>query len=246
MVKGSDMNWGVVCILDALGFKGIWRREGYIPESIAKKMLDVKKKIVRVVREVETLFEDASNWKGVKPDIKALFISDTIIVCATIPHGTQKSKKLLLDLVSLSAQRAITLMASQPEPLVMRGCIGCGDVYIKGHVLIGPAIDDTAEVAEEAEAAIVWLLPQARACLSGASYDRSLFIEYPVPLKQGRTVETLAINPFPCIVDKKEQVEYSSSVLSTFASTKLDVYIKKTITERFLKKAKKYCDSHGY
>jgi hypothetical protein len=68
------------------------------------------------------------------------------------------------------------------------------------NFVIGPAVDEAAEWADEADGALVWLRPEANALLEivdpdGDGLRRHLVRNYDVPIKSQESIPTGVINP---------------------------------------------------
>jgi hypothetical protein len=82
-------------------------------------------------------------------------------------------------------------------PLLFRGCLGAGWMKVEGDFLIGPAVDETASLFEQADGPFFWMSPSALAINDryadtfGDRIEPGLMIRYPVPLKKGNSIETM-------------------------------------------------------
>jgi hypothetical protein len=91
--------------------------------------------------------------------------------------------------------------AAAPVPLVFRGVITVGDCFLDEaeRALIGPAVDEAAELMNQAEGAFVWLSPDANTLDYGRCNVggwKGLLMKFTVPLKKGQAFNTRVVNPF--------------------------------------------------
>jgi hypothetical protein len=172
------MRTGAIVMLDALGFKGIWKRYPD-PQVNIDKMRALRKK-------AEVLTGRFEGLGGAPIDIRSSFVSDTIGPCA----------------IAIAAQQTSLVIeeALKTEPsLAYRGCIAYGSFEIDYPFLLGEAVDEAAEHHERAEGALIWLAPSALAlwrsqrCFPAEQFNMA---PWDVPLKGIGPYRTLAIHPF--------------------------------------------------
>jgi hypothetical protein len=127
-----------------------------------------------------------------------------------------------------------------------------GAVLIDEDFVVGEAVDEAAAWMEEADGAFIWLTPSAVNLYNTGFPERiaegSVTFEYEIPLKGGRKIRTLAVNPvagYP-LGDSASQVESLPQLLAKKMSLaferprgnmSVDVMIKKQNTEAFLNAA---------
>lgn len=207
----SITHTGAVAVLDALGFKGIWR--SWRPDDILRKLEDTVSRT--------TGFEDEQLLSGTVAHITQLrrirFLSDTIVVASSITPSpdveTTPSMQAGYDLDALyDVSNAVAglqrwmLKSSIGPPLAYRGAIAFGEFVIRGPFMIGPAVDEAAESEKFAEGALAWFCPSAlrrfenslRFPLSGSPHlGRDFPVKYPwdVPLKGGQRFKTAVVRP---------------------------------------------------
>lgn len=201
---------GAVAILDALGFRGVWRRRdlGVLRESL-RNLSDL------VVDDVAAL---VSRIGVTKPAIDLRFLSDTVVF--TVAHDLPFSGDLSVDdsgaigrmpavgpfSVEVAAAFCSLLQARAllaEVPLAYRGAIGFGEFLVDDNFLIGPAIDEVAAGHQVANAAVVFLLPSAAAelgpslCGQGDPWllRRVLLPRYPLPVRYFRRRAVPVVNP---------------------------------------------------
>jgi hypothetical protein len=87
-------------------------------------------------------------------------------------------------------------------PFLFRGCMSAGRVSMDGDFLIGPAIDEAAELYEQSDGPFFWLAPSALrihdryADTFNDRMDPNMITRYPVPMKNGTAVDTLTHTHF--------------------------------------------------
>ena len=94
---------------------------------------------------------------------RVLFLSDTLVVGVDAPQAEKllpPDKGRLIHAACMVAQKvAMDLLDMQP-PLASRGCATFGRFDMAGNFLIGPAVDEAAELHELADGAFLWIPPQ--------------------------------------------------------------------------------------
>lgn len=122
--------FGCVVLLDALGTKGIWRRQN--PNEIIENWNAVIDSQTRVI------IEDDENKKVIT---KILAFSDTLIMTKTSDSVEDLFYSVTLDLVTM-------IPLAMCENIFFRGCISIGKFYSSDKIIIGPAIDEAAQYYE--------------------------------------------------------------------------------------------------
>ena len=245
-----QMKFGVVCLMDALGFKGIWRDQqpGAVVGVLEAIRLELKRWFASM-NELQRELPQSEEWEGLgTSDFHGLFVSDTVILAATCdlpiveldrtPNQRVLARELVLGVMQASAR--VSWIANQRSPsLAFRGCVATGRLLAQDPFIIGEAVDEAAESMEKADAAIVWLTPSARRTFDGSherdSHDRLFAVEATIPLVGGQLLRTVAINPLH--PDHRSKCE--AGILSSFdRSSSLDVAVKRQNTEHFLRTVK--------
>jgi hypothetical protein len=260
MTELPAMREGAVAVIDALAFKGIWKRNDY------NKVLAT----LRSARDAATFDFDLQNlmmtggWYDV---LQFRFFSDTIVIVGLVPNHALASPArpaTLSDVISgvIDAVNFIITQAVHRDPaLLYRGCIAAGRLVADGEFFVGEAIDEAAEWEQRADAAVVWLLPSARDALQKEPRDihqRVQCVEWDVPLKQAGYLRTLVVNPLaqggPGLwKDMPGRIpldDLRKRVLDAFGEERsVSVEIKKQNTERLLNEAHRvvvdYYDMRG-
>lgn len=199
---------GVVVILDALGFKGIWSRED--ARRVLSRMKSLRRAALRLQGKDRSgvLVSDS----GFRHRVRCM--SDTIVV--TVVVKGPKAPKRALYRAMLSASMIvgdIMLDALYGSPtLLFRGCMAAGEMKEDVDFLIGPAVDEAAERFEKADGPFLWMAPSALEInqhYADTYMDRiepMIMLPYIVPLNDGSKVKTSTFSYFSLGhgTDKKE------------------------------------------
>jgi hypothetical protein len=195
-VKRLDI--GVVVILDALGFKGIWSRED------ARRVLDRMKSLRQAALKLQgtdrsgVLVSDS----GFRHRVRCM--SDTIVVTVVVKGPQAPERALYRAMLSASMIAGnIMLDALYGSPtLLFRGCIAAGKMKEEVDFLIGPAIDEAAERFEKADGPFLWMAPSAldiNQRYADTYMDRIepiIMLPYIVPLNDGSKINTSTFSYF--------------------------------------------------
>lgn len=131
-------------------------------------------------------------------------------------------------------------------PLLYRGAITVGRFAMDENFLLGPAVDEAAELMDMADGPFVWLAPTARRLrhvitdMSGPKWSEVAF-EYDVPLKGGRVLPTRVMNPF-LYSSPAERKKMEANILGAMNSAQIDVAVKRGNAQaffRFIRKKEK-------
>lgn len=246
---------GAVAFIDALGFKGIWRRDDVKddPDRVLKKMRVLERAfpgfVVKYLLAAKWTMPSPALLARVREHIALAAFSDTVVIGASsellsvlsdefgAPEEPIEPGRLAVLAASSMAQIVIRCMGKEPVPLAVRGCIARGAFAIERNFVLGPAVDEAAEAASLADAAIVWLLPSAAATLEAGDADKDdLLVEHLVPLKGGATLLSPCVVPFIHDVGRVEDEEtICRRLLRTFDSTRVDICVKRQHTQVFLR-----------
>jgi hypothetical protein len=258
------MDFGSIVILDALGFKGIWRKHSV--DLIARRLRDARGIADRAIVKVKNWIANTEPADKAGMTCEVHVISDTVIFAVL-------AKSLESDTLSIQARdetmcakaacvaTATTFagvflgeMMRDDPPIVFRGCVSCGDMLIDGPILLGPAVDDAAEKSQLADGGFVWCTSSACKLLSWDHTETQILLhrvptfEYEVPLRSGGRYKTRVVNPFHHM-PKGSHSGMIVRTLATFDDQSLDVEVKKQNTEAMLKAARAHYDewsSKGY
>jgi len=229
-VGGSPFPNGAVAVVDALGFKGIWKRAMH--PQVVFDALSTSKERVKADEKMLTGY-----LKGVGSFTVRFFSDSVVIVCTgDLPPG------LAINAVasSVASLMAAALLPSHPEVrLTYRGCIAYGPIIAHDEFFVGSAIDEAAEASSCAEAAVAWLLPSAVAHIRVEDVEPYL-VPWGVPTKVPGNLNTYIVNPFPQFEESElTEGEAMTRCLATFgAAPSLSVAIKKQNTENALQVAR--------
>jgi hypothetical protein len=244
---------GAVAILDALGFKGIWKRHKI--NSIVAKLKSINQLCVTVEKhwgktlEIPALHsvDDGPAEKVVmqfkQPKLFVRLLSDSIVVGSQAASRKDEDvSDALWNVARVCA--AITFWGRRsPKPILLyRGAISCGDFLIDSNFLIGPAIDEAAQLHQLGQAACVWFAPSACKLLQGykgsipgaREPEKAATLWFhqavdgiSVPLKDGRSLQTWMLVPFHGDFDRER-----ADILDAFgrAPLPLDVLLKQQAT----------------
>lgn len=195
-MKGLKL--GAIVFLDALGFKGIWTRQN--PISVLQQLKSLRRKglSLRGQKRHGVLLDDPGLLHHVR------CVSDTIMVAVTLTRSNIRERYLYRAILSalLIASNIMDDAVHGSPPLLFRGCLAAGFMKVEGDFVIGPAVDEAAELFELSEGAFLWMAPSAMKIndtYCETFVDRiepALMIRYPVPLKDGTAPATLAFNYF--------------------------------------------------
>lgn len=223
---------GAVAVIDALGFRDIWRR--HEPVAILGVLARLQE-AARYVADLHSVFSEVL--------VHSAAFSDTIILAA-LPRQDSTSGDAVRALAHTVARLAVRATAREPR-LLYRGCIAVGQLAFKGSSFVGPAIDEAAEWYERADAAVVWLTPSAVATQNRHDPVLGLF-EWEVPLKNAASLRTLVVNPLTLQVrvDPTRLKDLADRYLAAFGeSSRVDVEVKRQQTSRLLSAAIEHCEA---
>lgn len=242
-------------MFDALGFKGIWGRPGVRedPELVIGKLLRLENEMNGMLdREFGGSRSSAvASPQSVLGQCSLVFLSDTVVLgLATKPAEELEAKGIGEDsyrgwslVVACRFANAILRAAAATFPeLAYRGCITYGEFALEKNFIVGPAVDEAAELMDRAQGAFVWLSPKARKILDDcklSSQDMLQYglISYLIPIKGGDQYETPVVFPFDAQSQREVRDSLAARILSTFEGASLDVDVKKQRTEDFLRAA---------
>jgi hypothetical protein len=233
---------GAVAMIDALGFKGIWRPEDDAAGPKVLRTLGFAKQAARG----QMIWHSMFNVTGGAPVFDVRFLSDTVVVTAMFDahgaHGTPTQRQVVTGLAWVVAA-IITQAAILDPPLAYRGCITAGKLLAEDAFFVGQAIDDAGDLMEAADAAVVWLAPSAESIFPDDQMtveERSVLFRSDVPLKNGKAIAAQVVNPFAYATEESDYEALQHRLLATFERdrNRLDVTIKRQQTQRLLSRAR--------
>ena len=243
MDHGSVLADSAVAVVDALGFKGIWKR--YEPD----KLLSLLESLRQTTDEWIT-FGNEQLHKEVR--VTTALFSDTLVLTATRPDSSTATDSDLLRILAKSVLKLTTFALTTEIPIAYRGAMSFGQLVANDRFFIGPAIDEAAEWAEAADAAIVWLCPSAYEAFGTpkpGTHDELYFVPWAVPIKGVGPFVTYALNTmvharYPNCFQVGEWDEVSvlrQGALARFNdAADIRVAVKKQNTIRFLNAAEEH------
>ncbi len=232
------MKSGAVAVIDALGFKGIWGRPECKddPSIVMRKMKDL---LIRIRDERTT---NATLSKFIF-SIKATLLSDTIVIGAMVEARNPEqdgayAERYAIELAATSVGRMMMHSTTAPPALAWRGCITYGQFDIEGQIVMGPAIDEAADLHQRSDAAVAWVTPGAKKIMDGEPIGSAalgaLAPNIRVPLHGSNSYVTYVVQPGFLEEDWDKRKSWRNTVLSTFDRQSLEVQIKKQNTEAVL------------
>lgn len=219
--KETQMHIGAVAMIDALGFKGIYRR--HKPQAVIERMRTIRSEVTGYPK----FAADPSIFRIVN-------VSDMIAIGL---YDIEHDPSLTISSVAFLVSEIVRFAAQGDPAFAYRGCVAYGEFEMEGDVLLGPAIDDAAASAEQAEAAVVWCIPSAVREM-GDIGDEHLFLG-DVPLKEGLRYRSYLVKPWSPVQAADDVQDTMARILKTFevrASGRegLAIAVKRQNTERFL------------
>ncbi|MEI9942235.1 MAG: hypothetical protein WDO69_33885 [Pseudomonadota bacterium] len=237
------MKQGAVAVFDALGFKGIWNRED--PDKVIAKLNALRDEVSEELADLHNRTNALEKHLGIETQLTVALLSDTVVIGAygqIVDHNDGREQDDCDWLAVLALARVtgkVLVRAARTAPaLAYRGCISVGRFNMTGNFIIGPAIDEAVESMNNANAAVVWLTPTALRTWA-KQFDpkdgviNAVVSPYAVPMKGGDRYQTFVANDCASIEDPQERSKHIDRVLATFASSRLDVQIKRQNTARF-------------
>jgi hypothetical protein len=217
-ISEVPLETGAVALIDALGFRGIWDR--HPPEEVLSELKQMQSWMEERVR-----FQFSS-----QPHMqcKVAFLSDTAAVSMALPTTTESREALsviyLCDVLSWILNRSLRSRV----PLAYRGAVAIG----------GPAIDEAAAAHERAQAATIWLTPNARDAVGAwlrTQPNNTHLVKFSVPLKLGESFRTYTVSPLEQAGGEDDANFLANKLLDTFTGGTVEVAMKRQNTENHLR-----------
>ena len=196
----KGMEFGFICIMDALGIKGAWK--DMEPDEFVKSIKELEKGFRGAIENVREGGETYS--AGGKLDFQ--LFSDTVFItfaCADRDFGVKASvAQSFLHLPWFSNVVVGPFCHALMEGLFFRGAIAQGYFHQEESILLGPAVDDAARYYERANWLGVLLTPAATLAAQyavakweelGISEQHAL-VEYDVPMSKGDAERLMVVN----------------------------------------------------
>lgn len=187
---------GVVLLIDALGVKGIWKREE--PYSVLKRW----DKLIGHVFYAPKLFYSAANddaAPGATWEVNVF--SDTIIVTGIVDKTRMFGHDFFILHDGVQAA-GMFIKFGLDLGFKLRGAISYGPVFRYQRMILGPAIDEAAGLYEVAKWVGVVLGPSAKkvaedyvinTSTSQQHFQKDILTEWKVPMKGGTFLDTLVV-----------------------------------------------------
>ena len=219
------MKEGAVAVIDALGFRGIWRR--FSPQIVIENMHGIKKQLENDLLEIGGQGE-------MKFDVA--FLSDTIILGLSLPENDYREKSLSIIYVTDILTRILAWSARSSTPLSYRGAVSYGRFIIEPSFVVGEAIDEATSYHESAQGAVIWLLPSTKDKVTDwlKDFNKTHLVRFNVPLKNGGEFQSYTVSPIVQSHDVRDAKDLTIKILDTFKSNNLEVAIKKQNTIKHL------------
>lgn len=239
--------YGAVAFLDAMGFKGIWRR--HKPDRVLAKLAQVADRI----RKLETILQTAQAESGEPwyPRVQVLFVSDSIFI--TCGHYVRRSDQPDFEVLLATSIHTVALLAGMAMvyglenadnevPLIYRGTIAVGEFLASSGDLpfiVGAPVDAAVGAEKYAQGAFVWLTPEARDVyfehLHGKkTQDSRILRPYLLPMKEYGEYETFVVNPLNSRIIHKDSTQHFLDALTSFIGRDtLELAVKLDNTLRF-------------
>lgn len=244
------LDLGVVIILDALGFKGIWSREN------AGAVL----KCMRALRRTGVELQGADKGGALLVDTglrhRVRCMSDTIVVTVIVrgPNAPMRGLyKAMLSGVMIAGSIIFDALGRTPA-LLFRGCVAAGRMKEDMDFLIGPAVDEAAERFEKADGPFLWLAPSALDVCRRyeATYleriEQTLMVPYRLPLNNGAWAKTRVFTHFCVTQDKEARMKTRQRILEAFGNNVLapSVEQKRENVVKFFEHVERIAESGGW
>jgi hypothetical protein len=143
-----------------LGFKGSWRR------SEGNELIEKLKSVRQTIEQNRALAAQViEHLVGRKFIVDAACISDSVAISVRYEQSTGDNdlaaKGALVWLVAAACALISELFARGRPSFALRGCITYGQHDCDNTFVIGPAVDEAAELSTVPQGAFIWLTPAA-------------------------------------------------------------------------------------
>jgi|GEM_PF-2401775 len=258
MTQGVDLlesRMGAVAMIDALGFRGVWRR--FSPEEVVGKLQSLADATCSEARELQT--DARAHGGNLLEFVRVTALSDTIVfgvATKALDLVTQGLKEegwgeifqfdndlLAGEAVRIAAELLGGLLRKAiepPVPLAYRGAIAFGQFGMTDRFVIGPAIDEAADWMDKADGAVVVLTPSAaKYPQAGAPSSISSLFECDVPMHPTRcsssVLRLMALSPLAGVDSTDQRAKFRTHLVEAFGPSPAgDVLRKLNNTQAFL------------
>jgi hypothetical protein len=221
---------GAIALLDALGVKAIWRHFG--SAEILDGMARMQEAVDVSLDGIQSV-KDQFSATGSFPEhsSRLLFISDSVFL-ATWPKTAGDpviDARASVFACALMCKSVIATAAMFATPWSYRGVITCGgfDVHPEENHVVGPAVDEVATHVRDADGAFVWLTPSSYDVYQQGSSSADPLVWHNVPLKQGRRISALVVNPFAGLQPEMQRRLLAGLLAPLPPGSSVDVHIKR-------------------
>jgi hypothetical protein len=183
-----------VSLIDALGFKGIWKR--LEPSRVVNTLRSFR-------NLTDEMTKDVNHWPT-SVSFHAQALSDSLIFAATSSDAGLEGTQQMVELLGVAVSGTLRTALLGDLPLAFRGHLAVGDGLLEDGILVGEAVDVAAAQYEKADLACVWLCPEARQIIESIDPKKrnAFWLSYDVPLvkaklrcSEAETISALAVNP---------------------------------------------------
>lgn len=228
----KGMHVGAIAMIDALAFKGVW--DLFESDAVFESMLQTEQIITHCASSVSKHLQHLSGGGRLKypPEGTALCLSDTIVFALHIPNfepevdplRIRKLEAALTACAVFAVARIVAVAAHAPVPLNYRGAITWGEFAIHRNYLLGPAIDEVAELHQRTDGAFIELTASAEERMREVpdvlprEFRRPLLcFEHDVPIKgQLQAERRMVVNPFAACTTGAELHDVQDGVKRAF------------------------------
>ena len=224
-------DYGVVILMDAMGYKGIWRRAPN-PDVVMRKLRRLQDRMRYRGRDqlgsgLLGRLRYLSVPRSVEPVLRG--ISDSTLLLVRLPRDRPEWQDLYL-FIALSIAQQVYLDGARLEPRwATRGAMAIGEFVAdtKGPFIVGPAVDEAAAAMEASAGAFVMATESAIGPLQSlterdrrregfhAAFDLQT-VPWRVPMKDKSHRETMVLNPFAMDAAWRRR-EVTNQILSCFS-----------------------------
>jgi len=202
----SDLGLKAIMVVDVLGFKGLTNNPSDL-NLIFQRYKEVKL-LVEKITSLPNMFYTGVSKTGTTLNVKcrAGFLGDTIFVGSETLTEHHLSASTLAYGYLLLFQKILRQIFNHNvngQALAFRGAISVGqwEADISIPLWIGPAINEALECEKKAEGAFVFASQSLKNFLLDDKQKFTIptspeLIQYTVPMKQDKTLDTLVLNPF--------------------------------------------------
>lgn len=180
--------FGVITLLDVLGWKGIYSRK--------------KNAIYSLATFIEKIREKSEEHRGkINDGTEVLSISDTIVIYTPC---SEEEVSEAIDIHRALCQWIIP--ESIYEGIPVRGAISYGEVKVQKNIYVGKAVDEAASWYEQADWIGVHLTPSAEFIID-IKDDRAKWIKFSTKCKNQMDKELYCVNWTADWQDKKQEIK---------------------------------------